>query len=207
MPYPLDGEESESSEPTTERELPGVSMTEGLRRMQAEINRISHAALEVESPRIRTSDMAQEVAEIAHNLSLLVVRNGLQTLSVDSNYVRDTQAMSELMEGLLVFPRPLPLDIELAAWPPKRDWDVGKDGALRDRGFFGNDDSAIEEVEAVDLRASLDCLRLEPGGRTDDPLHRQIRRQPGISIGILIRGGRVTNEFDCVAGAAGLAGF
>jgi len=65
MPYPLDGEESESSEPTTERELPGVSMTEGLRRMQAEINRISHAALEVESPRIRTSDMAQEVAEVA----------------------------------------------------------------------------------------------------------------------------------------------
>lgn len=75
MPYPLDGEESESSEPTTprttsERVERGVSFTDDLRRMQTEINRISHQALEVEPTRIRSSDMAQEVAETARNASL-----------------------------------------------------------------------------------------------------------------------------------------
>lgn len=71
MPYPLDGEESESSEPTT---------------------------------RIRTSDMAQLVAETAYNLSLSASQSSDLISKIDSYYVRDTKALREIMEGLLVFP-------------------------------------------------------------------------------------------------------
>jgi len=79
MPYPLDGEESESSEPTqsTEQERPtyGVSLGAHIRHMQEEINRVSHAALNAQEPRVRSSDMAQEVAEAARDAALRAIPN------------------------------------------------------------------------------------------------------------------------------------